>query len=228
MERNSGIYSILNKKNGKIYVGLTKNLSDRKKEHFGRLKRNQHINDHLQSAFNHYGADSFEFNVLEYCDEDSLKDNEEWWVAYFDSSNREKGYNLTEGGDSNPMENPLTVKKAMNNRRSYDGENNPFYGKKHTSESKKKMSEAVSGENSYWYGRNRTDENKLNVSKSSNTTGYFRVCKVKKPKCKQGFMWEYKYYDDDKKRHTLSSVSIDTLKEKVLEIGEIWHEFGGD
>ena len=136
-------------------------------------------------------------------------------------------FNYTIGGDgTRGFKHSDESKRKMSESRK--GEKNPFNGMHHTEETKQKIRDAVSGEKSYWHNRNRTDENKLNVSKSSNTTGYFRVCKVKKPKCKQGFMWEYKYYDDNKKRHTLSSVDIEKLKEKVLAIGEIWREFGTD
>lgn len=136
-------------------------------------------------------------------------------------------FSFTVGGDgSTGFRHSEETKRKMSE--AHKGEKNHFYGKHHTEESKQKMRDAVIGEKSCWYGVNRTLENKLKVSKSSNTTGYFRVCKIKRPKCKQGFLWEYKYYDEDKKRHTLTSVDIDKLKEKVLKIGEVWHEFGGD
>lgn len=46
--------------------------------------------------------------------------------------------------------NPLTKKKCIENN---IGENNPFYGKHHTEETKKKISEAQKGEKSYMYGK---------------------------------------------------------------------------
>jgi G:T-mismatch repair DNA endonuclease (very short patch repair protein) len=46
-------------------------------------------------------------------------------------------------GDKNPMKNPETVKKVMENRRSYKGENNPHYGKKVSEETKNKIKEKV-------------------------------------------------------------------------------------
>lgn len=44
--------------------------------HFGELNRNVHNNKHLQNAWNKYGEESFEFNVLEYCDVELLNERE--------------------------------------------------------------------------------------------------------------------------------------------------------
>lgn len=58
--------------------------------------------------------------------------------------------------------NPITLKRSsesMNGK--YKGENNPFYGKHHTEETKKKLSEIrktnFSGENAPWYGKYGAD-----------------------------------------------------------------------
>ena len=49
------------------------------------------------------------------------------------------------------------------------GQNNPFYGKTHTEESKKKMSlnhKDVSGKNNPMYGKHHSDEAKEKISKA--------------------------------------------------------------
>ena len=48
--------------------------------------------------------------------------------------------------------------------KSKKGENNYWYGKKHSSKSKEKMSESRKGENSYWYGRKLSQETKKKLS----------------------------------------------------------------
>lgn len=111
---DSGIYSILNKLNGKIYVGLTEHLSSRKSTHFSLLRNNKHFNPHLQSSFNKYGESAFEFNVIEYCDVDKLDECEDWWINYFDTTNPEKGYNLKTGGFSDHKRNKSTCMKISN------------------------------------------------------------------------------------------------------------------
>ena len=164
----SCIYSILNKVNGKIYIGQTIDSKRRFKEHKSELRRNNHYNPHLQYAWNKYGEDSFEFNILEYCELDKLNDNEIWWISYFDSTNKLKGYNQTTGGEdnkgsANPMygkHHSLKSREKMSNSRkgTQKGSNNNFYGKKHSVESRKKMSEARKGENCWKWGTSIIEE----------------------------------------------------------------------
>lgn len=68
----SGIYVLRNIVNGNVYVGSAFNLTKRKLHHFGRLRNCNHRNGHLQRAFNKYGQNSFKFDILFYCDENSL------------------------------------------------------------------------------------------------------------------------------------------------------------
>lgn len=84
------------------------------------------------------------------------------------------------------------------------GENNSFYGKKHSENSLELMS--------------------MERSKSTNTTGYYRVFKHKSNSCKQGFLYRYCYFAKDNTRKYISSVNIGTLKEKVLAKGLPWIE----
>jgi len=37
----------------------------RRIQHFSKLRCNKHVNQHLQNAWNKYGKESFEFEVLE-------------------------------------------------------------------------------------------------------------------------------------------------------------------
>lgn len=60
-----GIYVIINKVNGKKYVGSSKNVRKRRNRHFSELRRNTHKNRKLQNSFNKYGEDNFEFKLLE-------------------------------------------------------------------------------------------------------------------------------------------------------------------
>jgi len=143
------VYSILNKSNGKIYVGLTKQGKHRFTQHKYHLKRNTHPNQHLQSSWNKYGEDSFEFNVLEPCGDDKLGGNENWWIEYFDSTNPKKGYNLKEGGD-NGFKFTEESKKRMSLAQK---------GKTHSELTKQKMSESHKGVK-------LSEEHRKNISKS--------------------------------------------------------------
>lgn len=68
----SGIYSIKNKVNNKVYVGSATNLSRRFGEHMRMFRRNKHENDHLQKSWNKYGEANFIFNIEYFCKETDL------------------------------------------------------------------------------------------------------------------------------------------------------------
>lgn len=97
---NCGIYKITNLKNNKGYIGQSTDIKTRWKNHKFELKNNIHHNEHLQSSFNKYGEDAFEFRILERTDKENLDDAEAYWINYFDTTNPEKGYNLRYGGNN--------------------------------------------------------------------------------------------------------------------------------
>lgn len=76
----SGIYSIVNKLNGHKYVGQSCDIYHRWLDHRKRLRKCDHNNPYLQSAWNAYREGAFEFVVLEYCDPETLDDKEQYWI----------------------------------------------------------------------------------------------------------------------------------------------------
>ena len=62
-----GIYKITNIKNGKYYIGSSKDIINRLSKHFSELKSDSHRNKHLQSSYNKYGLDSFKSEIIEVC-----------------------------------------------------------------------------------------------------------------------------------------------------------------
>lgn len=65
------------------------------------------------------------------------------------------------------------------------------------------------------------------ISKSTNTTGFFRVSKHKKSDVKQGFIYAY-MYNENKKHKKISSVDLNKLEEKVKSQGLPWFKLNGD
>lgn len=63
----SGIYRILNKINGNCYIGSSLNVEKRYKHHLSTLRHNSSRCSILQKAFNKYGEDNFEFQVILCC-----------------------------------------------------------------------------------------------------------------------------------------------------------------
>ena len=115
-----------------------------------------------------------------------------------------------------------TRKKMSQNHADVSGENNPMYGKHLSEEAKKKLSLANTGENSPHYGIPKSKTHREKISKSQNTSGYFRVNKQNDKKCKQGFKWRYQYYDKNGNRKVITSVDINKLEEKVKSKGLEW------
>ena len=108
---NVGIYKITNIKNNKVYIGQSVKLSARKNGHINSLKKQQHHNPLLQLAFNKYGQKSFIFEILEECEIDQLDEKERFWISFFDSTNRDYGYNFESGGNLKKRAHPETVEK---------------------------------------------------------------------------------------------------------------------
>lgn len=79
----SGIYVILNTKNGKVYIGQTKDFLTRKHHHTYQLTSNCHSNKHLQAAWNKYGEKSFKFKILEYCSLELLDEREQHHLTIY-------------------------------------------------------------------------------------------------------------------------------------------------
>lgn len=88
----SGIYEIQNMRNGKRYIGQSKNLYRRQCSHLTKLKQGIHPNKHLQNAWNKYGEDAFQFHVLEYCPLEKLNLKECFWIDFYQTNRI--GYNI--------------------------------------------------------------------------------------------------------------------------------------
>jgi group I intron endonuclease len=105
----SGIYRIINKLDGKVYIGSAVNLKCRKNEHYRRLVNNKHHSNHLQNAWNKYGKDNFNFEVIEYVDIiENLIQREQYWMDFYISYDDKYGYNMRPKAES-----PLGTTKIM-------------------------------------------------------------------------------------------------------------------
>lgn len=141
---NSGIYRITNLVTKKIYIGSSKNLKHRFYIHKYRLRKGNHSNPHLQSAWNLYGEDSFLFEVLEGLDE-GLRERKQTIIEQTKCLDRTIGYNIALTTDC-PMDGRNHSEESIEKmREAKTGENNNFYGKNHTEETKRKLREQKLG-----------------------------------------------------------------------------------
>ena len=131
-----GIYMIQNLVNFKIYIGQSLNIEDRWRQHRSELRGNDHDNKHLQRAWNKYKEDNFEFTIICECDESQLNTKEIDYIAKLKTYDRDFGYNKTYGGE----------------------------GGRPTEETKRKQSEAQKGENNHFYGKHLSEETRRKLS----------------------------------------------------------------
>lgn len=134
------IYAFKNKINGKMYVGqTTRTLEERTNEHL------RHNKTAFDKALSKYGISNFEYKVIDTATTiEELNTKEIYWIKKLNSL-APNGYNLCFGGNNTLGYNhrkDTKEKMRLAKKGKFEGENNPFYGKKHTEETRKKMREA--------------------------------------------------------------------------------------
>lgn len=92
-EKTIGIYSVYCKISYKYYIGYSTDVYERLKTHKRNLLYKKHVNEHLQNAWNLYGEENFEFEVLWECEEEFLASEENYWANLLGTHNKEFGYN---------------------------------------------------------------------------------------------------------------------------------------
>lgn len=97
-----GIYCIRNIINNKVYIGKSINIRQRIYNHIGALnsKNLKRDNQYFINSWWKYGKENFEYFILEIIDlknenlENILKEKELFWIKYYNSIDRNYGYNL--------------------------------------------------------------------------------------------------------------------------------------
>jgi hypothetical protein len=175
----SGIYTITNILNGKIYVGLSKNIEQRWAVHKSHLDKKKHSCKYLQHAWDAHGKESFLFEILEECEEQYLCSQENWWCNMLDSHNPNRGYNdKPTSPNCKCKQSDATKYKLSEIGKRYTGKNHPFYGKKlskeHVAKRVKKVEKivykySIEGEllNTYKSVKTAAEENGVSINNIS-------------------------------------------------------------
>lgn len=82
----SGIYIIYNNINNKIYIGRSTNLRNRFMEYYNTNYLNRRVADGNSRIYKDlliYGYLNFSFEVLEYCDINSIAEREQYYICLF-------------------------------------------------------------------------------------------------------------------------------------------------
>ena len=162
------IYKITNTVNGKSYIGQTRHdaMKTRIRDHFA-----GYGNRIVKRSIEKYGEDVFIFEILHDGIIPELLDSYEIEAIAKYNALVPNGYNLTTGGGSGSRSEESRRKISESKK----GENHPLYGKTHSDETKRKMSEnnamkrpEVRRKNSETQkGRTLSDETKRKISENN-------------------------------------------------------------
>lgn len=134
---NCGIYRIVNRSNGKFYIGSSARLKDRKATHFAQLRKNRHANSYLQNAWNVEPEKSvFEFNAFIFCRKEDLISMEQSCIDIMKPS-----YNLS--AVAGKIEMTELVRKKMSDKKK--GKPSPRLGVKLSFEQIEKTASKLRG-----------------------------------------------------------------------------------
>lgn len=142
----SGVYVIKCRPTTLIYVGSSINIRERWKQHVSSLNKGTHENIYLQSDWNKYGKECFEFSVLELCDKKSMTKCEQHYIDLFKCFERNKGYNICSVAYTAPMtkESRKRQSESLKRNTEFIKKSREFMKNLHAnSESHKKIIESV-------------------------------------------------------------------------------------
>lgn len=141
------IYMTRNNVNGKLYIGQhTRTMNPKDIDDSWYLGSG----DALHMAIAKYGEENFTREIIYECEsKPELDYMEKVFISYYNAVKNEDFYNIAGGGQGVGS-----------------GESHPMYGRSHTSEAKRKISDAVRGERNPMYGKSHTDETKKKISMS--------------------------------------------------------------
>ena len=177
---------------GKIYIGQTsKSLEERWNGHCNQARYGSNLL--LHRAIRKYGAQNFKKEIVSICEslEKACTEEMQFIELYDCICDTGKGYNMTKGGEGNPMSDLTKSKLSQANKGqipwSKGKKLGPFSsehkrklsdahkGKTLSAKHKKQISESVTGENNGFYNRKHNKENRVKCGHNRKVNSYFSV-----------------------------------------------------
>ena len=188
------VYKHQNKINGKIYIGITMQEPEKR---WGNNGINYKTSPHFYAAIQKYGWNNFDHDILfENLTHDEACSKEQELIEYYNSMNREFGYNSTSGGDIFIMNEETKQKISHSMMGNTNGLGHPC-----SDEKKRKISESQKG-------RTFTEEHKQKLSTAAKQR-HVPCSEEKKKKLSQNYPNKRKVYCEE----------LDTIYESVQECG---------
>ncbi len=192
----NGIYKITNIINNYFYIGSCSSITflyERLVHHREDLLKNRHCNNYLQRSFNKYGIENFYFEIIEICKPHECIIREQWWMDKLQPhynlckiagssfgvkltqetkdkiSIANKKWALTEEGIFWRNETSKRCKGKKLSKETIDKIIKGLTGRKHTNETKAKMSANISKkiknlDTGEIYGSLKDASEKLNIN----------------------------------------------------------------
>ena len=131
----SGIYMLTNKITKKIYIGQSKDLSNRFKNYFNLSYLKSQASLIISRAIAKYGYSEFSLTILEYCDKSDLLTREQF---YFDKLNPQYNILKIAGSSLNSKHSEYTKARISKSLKGvYVKEKSALFGSLHKEETKK-------------------------------------------------------------------------------------------
>ena len=129
---------------GRIYVGQTKHLKRRIACYKHNYTKNKFSSGHnkLYNSLRKYGFENHKFSIIETVDDSVLYEREKYWIKELDTYcfDNPKHLNMSRGGEGGGKTWMFDVERRKKQSELFKGEGSPFYGRKHTEETKKNLS----------------------------------------------------------------------------------------
>ena len=177
MTKECGVYKIINVTTGDFYVGSSCNIHQRHQHNRADLRANRHANQYLQRSWNKYGEEAFLFETILLCDKST-----KLWFEQSVINGLKPPFNIAKDalapmqGRKHTREAREKIGKACTGRVFSDEVRKQrsermsgvgfFSGKKHSDETKKKISLSKMGKCGWPVGHKHTEESKKKISLS--------------------------------------------------------------
>ena len=163
----SGVYQITNQINGNRYIGSSVDIKQRWAHHKSALNTGRHRNQHLQRAWDKYGKDNFEFEIICSCPKNKTIEFEQFFLdARYPEYNIAKCATASALGLHRSIETKRKISEANKNpsaetrRKISEAKKNP------SAETRHRMSEAKKGKIPWNKGKHLSAETRRKLSEA--------------------------------------------------------------
>lgn len=159
------IYKITCLINGKVYIGKEEKYN---KSYYG-------SGNFIKLAIKKYGKSNFNKVIICVCSSiEELNEKEKFYIEFFNSRNKDVGYNISAGGDGGPLfkghhHSAKSKKRMKEKRKKFVGCLSSMFGKHHSEETKRKFSLSRKGKQcgskNGMFGKHHSKKSKLKMAR---------------------------------------------------------------